>query len=349
MAADRDQAAAVVAAEELLGLGVRGRLLVVDEPTGRVVGALRSGDVEVTPWLTRAWGGEASRAEPIEGTWEGAVVRLSRERARLQVLLHLVAARLPEGAPVWVVGANDEGIRSTAKCLQPLFEEVRTVATRRHCRLLTGLRTSAPARGRLADHFLRRELVLPGVEGPTSVVSLPGAFARGGLDPATRLLLTAVADLALEGPALDFATGLGLVALGVARRRASVDAVPLDWTLCDVDTWSLAAAQQNLPRARVAAGSGWQAVAAGDRFGVILSNPPLHRGVAQDTTLLDALVAEAPARLRPGGSLVIVSQRTAGVGRRMQAAFGGARVVGEDRSFCVWAAGGAAQPSPGAG
>ncbi len=333
MTANRDLACAQVAAQELLALDPQGPVGVVDEGTGQVADALSSLGCAPVRWHTRAWDGVYAMAEPAEGVWAGALVRLPRERARLEVVLDLCAGRLPQGAPLWVVGANDEGIKSTARRLTPLFEAVETVAARRHCRLLQARRSSAPARGSLVQWQTQRSLALPGAAEPVDVVTVPGVFAKGQLDPATALLLEAAADLSFEGPCLDFACGAGLIALGVDRRHPG-----LSWTLTDVDAWSVHCARQNLPTARVVLGHGWAPVPHDTQYGAIFSNPPLHRGVAADRTTLDRLIAMAPGRMTPSGQLIIVSQRTAGVGRRLRARFSWARLLREDGWFQVWGA-----------
>ena len=85
-------------------------------------------------------------------------------------------------------------------------------------------------------------------------------------------------------------------------------------------------------------GHGWSPVPHDTAYGAIFSNPPLHRGVTSDRTTLDRLIAQAPMRLRKGGQLVLVSQVTAGIGRRLREHFGTARLLKEDGRFQVWMA-----------
>ncbi len=333
MSHSRDQACAQVAAEELLQLRPQGTIGVVDELTGQVGDALASVGAEPVRWLTRAWDDRPARAEPVTVPWHGALVRMPRERARLAVVLDLVAARLQPGSPLWVVGANDEGVKSTGKRLAPLFDGATTLATRRHCRVWTATRSDAPARGALSAWQETRDLALPGVAAPVPFFALPGTFAKGALDPATALLLSVVPRLSLVGPCVDFACGLGTIAVGVDRLHPG-----LSWTLSDIDAWSVHCAQQNLPGARVVQGHGWNPIPHDTTYGAVFSNPPLHRGVEGDRSTVDRLIALAPARLRPGGQLILVSQVTAGLGRRLRGTFGTARLLADDRRFQVWVA-----------
>lgn len=333
MSETRDRACADVAAAELLTLRPSGTIAVVDVITDQVADTLSSVGASAVRWHTRAWENRPAMAEPPEGAWDGTLIRLPRERARLALLLELVAARLAPGATLWVVGGNDEGIKSTGKRLAPWFDNVETLTARKHCRLLGARRTEAPARGTLAAHELRQPIALPGVPDPVDFVTLPGLFAKGGLDSATALLLQQVPGLSLTGPCLDFACGLGPIAVGVDRLHPG-----LSWTLSDVDAWAVHCAHQNLPDARVVMGHGWAPVPQDATYGAIFSNPPLHRGVTADRSTLDNLIAKAPARLNKGGQLVLVSQVTAGAGRRLRQHFGKVRILGEDRRFQVWLA-----------
>jgi 16S rRNA (guanine1207-N2)-methyltransferase len=335
MANSRDIACAAIAAESLLRLAPPGPVGVVDEPTGHLAQMLGQAGIEVQVWNTRAWDDQAAQAEPASGPWQAAVIRLPRERTRLALLLDLVAARLERAAPLWIVGGNDEGIKSTAKKLGPLFDGVQTVTAKKHCRLLSARRSDAPARGRLSQWERKTDLVLPGATQPVQVVAVPGVFAKGALDPATALLLEAVRSRDFQGPCLDFAAGIGLIALGISQERPE-----LTWTLADVDSWSLHCAQLNLPQCRLALGDGWRPIPADLRFGAIFSNPPLHRGVLSDRSTLEALISGAPKRLLRGGQLIMVSQRTAGIGKRLRRAFGSAQLMNESRGFQVWGAGG---------
>ena len=148
--------------------------------------------------------------------------------------------------------------------------------------------------------------------------------------PATETLVMEAleAGKAFEAPAvLDLCTGSGCVAVAVAAglRDAQV-------TAADVSDDALAVAKGNAQahgvegRVTFAGGDLFEAVPAEDRFDLILANPPYVRddewaGLPPDVrdhepklALLSGadgldhtrrLVAEAPARLNPGGSLMI--------------------------------------------
>jgi len=124
---------------------------------------------------------------------------------------------------------------------------------------------------------------------------------------------------------LDLGTGSGAIALALAREWPEAQV-----TATDVSDAALAVARKNAEalglagRLRFAAGD-WFAPVAGERFDVIVSNPPYvpeadAAGLAPElcheppralfvpgdgTALLRRIVAEAPARLAPGGLLAL--------------------------------------------
>ena len=319
----REAEIAAVAADTLAGTA-NGSLLVCGDADGAVESALGG-----TAWHRHAYGGRAAQPWPLEGSFDGAVLRQPRGWAAFAMTLHALAARLPAGAPLWVYGGNDEGIASVPKRLDGLFAEPETLSIKRRARVLALRRTDAPARGALEDW---RETVSV---GDAELVSYPGLFAHGRLDAGTALLLEHLPTIYADQAVLDFGCGAGAIAHAVRRRTPGV---PL--TLLDVDSVALHAARQNVPDAAgYVLSDGWTAVPGGRRFDVIVSNPPLHRGKEEDFGALDALVRGAKDRLRPRGSLIAVVQRTAGVGKLFTATLRHAEMLAETPQYQVWKGG----------
>ena len=144
--------------------------------------------------------------------------------------------------------------------------------------------------------------------------------------PETELVLeAALAALPAGGAALDLCTGSGVLGLSLALERPGVRV-----TATDLSAGALALARENGARLGAAGvdfleGDLYGPVAPGERFHVIVSNPPyVPRGeldtlppeVRREPRLaLDGgpdglelsrrIAAGAPARLRPGGALVL--------------------------------------------
>ncbi|MBQ0985815.1 methyltransferase [Streptomyces sp. F63] len=152
----------------------------------------------------------------------------------------------------------------------------------------------------------------PGVYAPQDDTSfLSAALREEALAPGARVL--------------DLCTGTGALAVAAARRGARVTAV--DTSVRAVLTCRLNARLAGV-RIRAVRGDLLSAVG-GERFDVILSNPPYvpsprprlpRRGSARaweaghdGRALLDRICAEAPRRLRPGGVLLLVQSALSGV------------------------------------
>ena len=143
--------------------------------------------------------------------------------------------------------------------------------------------------------------------------------------PETELVVeAALAALPEGGRALDLCTGSGAIAVSVALGRPGARVVATD-----VSEEALAVARDNAARlgavVEFATGDLWAAVHADARFDVIASNPPyvptrelagLSREVRREPCIaldggedglavLRRVVAGAPARLVPGGTLVV--------------------------------------------
>lgn len=331
-----------VAASVLDRLAPGARPLVAGETLAPLVAALRSAGAEAQLWTRHAAPEAVPAPWPPEGRFTAALVRLPKGREALAMMLHAVAARLDPGAPLALFGANGEGIRSADRDLDAVAEAVETVETKRHCRVLCGrLRATIDGhRPHLADWRHVAEHTIGGER--CAWVSYPGLFAHGRIDAATELLLASLPPLKAGARVLDFGCGSGVIARAVQRRTADA---ALD--LLDRDTLALEAARENVPGARLIAGETLAAVA-GRRYDLIVSNPPIHLGLAEDTRILMALIAGAPRHLAPGGRLVVVVQRRVRVKPALEAAFGEATSLADDRRFSVFAATGAKGQGAGA-
>lgn len=143
--------------------------------------------------------------------------------------------------------------------------------------------------------------------------------------PETELLVEAALEALPEGGrALDLCTGSGAVAVSLALARPGARVVATD-----VSEEALALARENAAAlgavVELATGDLWAAVHGGERFDVVVSNPPyiptkelagLSREVRREPCIaldggedglavLRRIVAGAPSRLLPGGTLCV--------------------------------------------
>jgi 16S rRNA (guanine1207-N2)-methyltransferase len=163
-------------------------------------------------------------------------------------------------------------------------------------------------------------------------VSYPGCFAAGRVDEGTTLLLSVLPPLAPGARVLDYGCGTGVIAGAALGLEPSlrVDAL-------DNDAVALEAARENVPHARRVLGI--RVADAGRRdYDAILSNPPLHSGIAEDRRALERLVSEAAEHLIPQGCLQLVVQRRVALDRLLARHFPQAEAVAQTGTYCVWRA-----------
>lgn len=134
-----------------------------------------------------------------------------------------------------------------------------------------------------------------------------GVFGADGLDPGTALLIE---NLDLEGGERVLDLGCGWGPVGIAAALSSPRGSVL---MVDVNRRAVLLSRKNIAangvvNAEVVQGSLYEPTG-GERFDVIVSNPPYRAG----RELVLDLLARAPAHLRPGGRLVVVGKGSQGI------------------------------------
>lgn len=326
----RDQAAADLLTRHLPPALPSGPALVVEDPLPDVGRALEARGVSVVFWNRRAFGGRRATPWPPEGPFAMAALRLPKAKDELIMSLHAVGSVLRPGGEVLLYGAGDEGIQSALGPLQELFRDGGTLGIGGRCRVLRGRRPEDGSNFQSPLGVWRTSFILSFAGVKREWVSYPGIFAHGHLDSGTRLLLDCLPSLQAESRVLDFGCGTGIIG-GVIQKREKSALVDL----LDVDAVCLAAAKENVPGARLLLSDGFGS-GSDSRYDLIVSNPPIHRGKAQDPSLVTAMVREAVGYLKPGGSLVLVVQRRFDVESVLKGSFRRVAALGRDPVFAVW-------------
>lgn len=327
---DPERAADALIERSLDELALHGRLLLVNQGGG-LPALVRARGLACDVWNRRSMAGLTATPWPATGPFDIALVRLPKARDEQEMTAHAALSVLVPGARLILYGGNDEGIRTAARMLEDLTGPVETLATRGHGRVLAARRKTGDS---VKDTLQAWRIVSPMQIAGTvrDWITYPGIFAAGRLDEGTALLLGAMQPLPPRSRVLDYGCGSGAIGAAVLAQESSIS---LD--MLDTDAVALEAARENVPAGRPLTGTRI-ADARHHHYSAIVSNPPLHQGVAEDHALLERLVADAPSHLAPGGMLQIVVQRRLPLDRLFAKHFGQADVVAENGRYRVWCA-----------
>ncbi len=139
-----------------------------------------------------------------------------------------------------------------------------------------------------------------------------GVFSYGKVDAGSRLLAASF-EIGERDRVLDWGAGYGVLGIVAAKLQPAATV-----TMVEVNTRAAELARRNIaandvPNARVIGGVAPDAL--GDlQFDTIVSNPPVSRG----RRLVEEMIADAHARLSPGGCLWLVIHTKKGAKRYLQ-------------------------------
>lgn len=310
-------------------LELSGRILLANDHAG-VGRLLGQSGLTYGAWNRRAGGTAEPTPEPPPGPYDAALLRLPKVKAELEMAAHQVMARVRAGGGLVVYGGNDEGARTMAKRLAALDAEPVTIASEGHGRVISLARgAGAIVRGDLAAWRHEGGITLAGT--PLKWISYPGLFAGGALDDATAFLLANLPPLPAAARVLDFGCGTGVIAAGIHLAAPGSTVFALD-----SDTLALEAVRENVPSAVRLVGTNLDP--AEPKLDLIVSNPPIHDGIAESLDVIQALIKRAPKLLRRNGRLMLVVQRRIPLQHDFAAAFKSVDIVADDGRFRVWSA-----------
>ncbi|MCC7368695.1 MAG: methyltransferase [Chloroflexi bacterium] len=323
----------VAAANALLGAD-RVCLLHLDRAAGGVGCGLGNAEAML--------GGDGLPAGPFD------VLGLNVEAARTyRVLREIVATAAGQLAPdgcLLVAGPRKGGAEAMASTMRTHFAAVEVVHYRKGHRVYRAALPLGPGSTQDAADQSDAASATPAAAAlPVVSLELRGqtlqlvqddrVFARGGLDPATRMLAE-VFEVPPGAEVLDLGCGGGVLGILAALLDPTARC-----TLVDADPLAVAAARQGAERSRAAGVaihlSNLLDDLPGQTFDAILMNPPFHRGRAQDVTLGERFLRTAAAALRPGGRVWVVCNRFLPYERTLRAALGNVREAAGDRAYKV--------------
>src|SRR6266480_147593 len=231
--------------------------------------------------------------------------------------LQVAAYALKPGGRLYVVGAKDRGVLSIAKRMQTLFGNLETLAISKGQRVVCShVENNSSARS--TNQF-------PDL--------LPTTFAEGKLDEGTRLLVDAL-EVHTTDIALDIGCGAGYLGMHIAHVASKGHVTMVDASLVAVDAARNMVEQSGMTNVQVLASNGTQAVK-GQRFDLIVTNPPFHLGGIQTTEIGERFIREAAQVLRPRGRFYLVANRFLKYEPIMRACFHSFEEVGGNTRYKV--------------
>jgi len=276
-------------------------------------------------------------------SFDVAVYRPQQRDAKLQVFewIDEAFALLRVGGRMCLAGRRNRGVRSYARRLEAVFGNVRAVGREGKLRIYRAAKErEEPASVPVQTAYEFDGDALPG--GSYRFCARAGVFSRDGVDPGSRLLAEAV-TIRPDARVLDLGCGYGVLGV-VAARLAPRGQV----RLVDVDVRAVHCAEANLRvnrivNARAILSDGFSAIP-GDRFDLVVSNPPFHAGVAAAHPFVDG----AARHLVPTGRMLVVAMRPGVYRRRMREAFHSVADLADREGYTVLEARGPRGQSPGA-
>ncbi len=249
------------------------------------------------------------------GTMDIAVMNLLYQPGNAWILhgLQVALYALRPGGRLYVAGAKDRGILSTAKRMREYFGNVEALQISKGQRVV-------------CSHKRNEQ------HAPIQIQDVT-VFADSKLDEGTRLLLEAL-EVRVTDEALDIGSGAGFIGLYIARLATQGHVTMVDVSLAAVDAAQRAVEQSGLTNVLVLPGDGVQAVSK-QRFDLVATNPPFHHGGIQTMEIAERFIRDAAQVLRPLGRFYMVANRFLKYEPTLHAAFKQVEEVGGDTRYKV--------------
>lgn len=234
------------------------------------------------------------------GSFDLAVVCLSRHRRWNDILLAEAAKHCADGGTIVAAGSKNDGAGAIRKALARLTDDLQSLP--KHHGLVMWFRIEEAVR-----QALTADLLAGNEASASGYVTAPGGFSAERIDAGSALLAEHL-PTDLTGAMADFCAGWGYLSVIAAERCPdlhSMDLFEADWA-------SLEAAKSNLANVSPETFFYWHDLVGepvAHRFDTIVMNPPFHTGRAAEPALGLAIIERAAASLNAGGRLFMVANR----------------------------------------
>lgn len=262
------------------------------------------------------------------------LVPKGREVARAQ--LHAALRALKPGGRLYIAGPTNGGAKSVMEDATALFGRCVTLAIRDRHRL--GLATRPKSDDLPAfpadwgeNPTLPQTRTYETSFGSVRVCTVPGLFSYDHLDDGTAFLLENL-HIADRPRVLDIGCGCGVIGAALAPHSERVLMIDDDLRAirCTRETIQLNA----LANAEAQPGDVYAGLD-GQRFDLIVSNPPFHKDFDVNTNVAHRIIRGATDHLNPGGRLVIVANAFLGYEKVLAEHLSRARALARNNRYVV--------------
>lgn len=271
------------------------------------------------------------------GPVDTVLLNIPKGRSVLRGYLWTAAQVLEPGGRLFLAGQNARGAKSAISDAATLFGAAPVLGYK------SSRRIAFATRGEDDSLTLPREWAAEAAwkpqmrgmrrpDGDLIVVTMPGVFSWEHLDEGTALLLD---HLSVEPgmDVLDMGCGYGIIGMVAARHGARV--VLVDDDLLAVRCAQSSVLTNDLADRCIVLPSNVTSAIQDQRFDLVLSNPPFHKGVEVDTSITARIVSESHDVLRSSGRLRLVANRFLPYHHVMRDVFGSVRTVAETARYHV--------------
>lgn len=243
------------------------------------------------------------------------------------------ASLLNDGGILYLVGAKDEGVQSIAKQLSKIFfVSPETISYKKGVHLIGFKFSSVYVKPDcLEEEIQHQDIEVNGIS--LKLILEEGVFAKGKLDPATKLLLENI-EIKNGENVLDLGCGSGVIGM-IASKMANDVKV----TLVDSDYLAIKIAEQNLKLNKidncgviVSDGTG---KIKGKKFDCVIFNPPFHQGREVSLLVAEQFIKESFDLLLPDGRLYVVCNIFLPQEKIINRIFGNSNIVVKNKSYKV--------------
>lgn len=271
----------------------------------------------------------------VPASFDRVLSHLPRGRAVQEELIQGAAWVLRPGGRFTFVASKRAGIKGAIAYARELFGRCGVVRQKKGYHVALAVRPAGLQPEPPADGYGTRTITLGGVE--TTLVSKPGVFAWDRLDDGTAALVGAM-EIGASDRVLDLGCGTGLAGLAAARRAVDGEVVLVDADVRAVESARRTLAANGTTNGDVMLSDCGSAILPrdpGQRFDIVITNPPFHQGVGVDYEVACQFVRDAARVLRRGGRLFLVANRFLRYGDLIQETFGDLATAYADTRYHV--------------